>query len=758
MQMWLDVVRIIKVQRFTHGGCLGDFMWPSELHDFAGLNLIYGWNGTGKTSISRFFRSLQLAERPAACTGTIETDNAVLSSDAFPSSDFAIRVFNREFVDRVVLGTEGRDVPFIFVVGEENAELQQELDKLRVGLSRDTERVDQLDSAARRSQKALERHCADHASQVKERLRSAGSKNKYNNFNRSDYQEAMKRLAGDSSSAHTRLSSGDRRALERKILTQPMDVLRPAAYRSPDLAGARERVVALLGCTAASDAIDQLRADPPVEGWVEKGLGLHRSRRSDSCLFCAQPLPPDRLARLGAHFNDAYVTLVEALENELSALASADAPSFAADLPREGALYPDLHERFSEGLERVSSVDAAVRRCLAELKEALTLKRSSLHEPQELGSVEVVDTAEAVALLNACVEEHNDRCRDFDREVSAARHSLAQDHYAASLDQYNEVLRASVAAEADHGEARERVLDARRRVRELERSLVSHRAPAEELNEDLRKYLGHGGIVLEPEETGYSILNRGEGTANLSEGERTAIALLYFLKSLGDERFDLEQGVVVLDDPVSSLDDNALFAAFGFIRERTRRAGQLIILTHNFNFFRLVRNWFMQKNVQARRQREPEPAEFFMLERTIVGGAMRAVLTILDPLLRDFESDYQYLFSRIAQEAESSESRPLEYNYAFPNMARRLLESFLAFRQPGNHDGLSSKMARVDYDPSAKARIVGFVHGYSHLESPTIPALDMSLLAETRPILREVLSLMTREDEKHVEAMRRLIG
>lgn len=756
--MWPEVVRILKIQRFTHGGCLGDFRWPSELHAFARLNLIYGWNGTGKTSISRLLRSLQLAEQPAACTGTIETDSTILSSDAFPSSDFAIRVFNRDFVDRVVLGTEGHSVPFIFVVGEENAELQQELDMLRAGSSRDTERVAQLDGAARRSQAAFERHCADHASQVKERLRSPGPKNKYNNFNRSNYQEAMERLAEDSSSAQTRLSTGDRQTLERKILTQPMAVLRSAAYRSPDLAGARERVVALLGCTAASDAIDQLRADPPVEGWVEKGLGLHRSRRSDSCLFCAQPLPPDRLARLGAHFNDAYVTLVEALENELSALASADAPSFAADLPREGALYPDLHERFSEGLERVSSVDAAVRRCLAELKQALTLKRSSLHEPQELGSVEVVDTSEAVALLNACVEEHNDRCSDFDREVSAARDSLAEDHYAASLDQYNEVLGASVVAAADHGEARERLLEARGRVQELERSLVRHRAPAEELNEDLRKYLGHGGIVLEPEETGYSILNRGEGTANLSEGERTAIALLYFLKSLGDERFDLEQGVVVLDDPVSSLDDNALFAALGFIRERTRRAGQLIILTHNFSFFRLVRNWFMQKNIQARRQKKPEPAEYFMLERTIVGDAMRVVLTNLDPLLRDFESDYQNLFSRIAQEAESSESRPLEYNYAFPNMARRLLESFLAFRQPGNHDGLSSKMARVDYDPSAKARIVGFVHGYSHLESLTTPALDMSLLAETRPILQEVLSLMRREDEKHVEAMRRLIG
>ncbi len=42
-----------------------------------------------------------------------------------------------------------------------------------------------------------------------------------------------------------------------------------------------------------------------------------------------------------------------------------------------------------------------------------------------------------------------------------------------------------------------------------------------------------------------------------SEGERTAIAFLYFLKSLQDKSFDLANGIVVIDDPVSSLDANA---------------------------------------------------------------------------------------------------------------------------------------------------------------------------------------------------------
>ena len=91
---------------------------------------------------------------------------------------------------------------------------------------------------------------------------------------------------------------------------------------------------------------------------------------------------------------------------------------------------------------------------------------------------------------------------------------------------------------------------------------------------------------------GYQIIRNKDKAENLSEGEKTAIAFLYFLKSLEDKSFDLKKGIVVIDDPVSSLDTNALFQAFGYVKDRTKDAGQLIILTHSHSFFRLVKNWF----------------------------------------------------------------------------------------------------------------------------------------------------------------------
>src|SRR5262249_42516519 len=163
---------------------------------------------------------------------------------------------------------------------------------------------------------------------------------------------------------------------------------------------------------------------------------------------------------------------------------------------------------------------------------------------------------------------------------------------AAYLDEFANLRNAVTQASADISAKNQAVERLSTEIIRLEREVIEHLRPAEELNDELQKYLGHNELRLEVKKTGYAITRNGVPAESLSEGESTAIALLYFLKSLQDRSFNLSQGVVVLDDPVSSLDANALYLAFGFIRERTKDAGQLFIFTHNFTFFRQVRNWF----------------------------------------------------------------------------------------------------------------------------------------------------------------------
>jgi predicted ATPase len=52
--MGIDRINKIKNHRI-----FGGFAWPQDLLDFKDKNLFYGWNGTGKSTLSNLFRSIE---------------------------------------------------------------------------------------------------------------------------------------------------------------------------------------------------------------------------------------------------------------------------------------------------------------------------------------------------------------------------------------------------------------------------------------------------------------------------------------------------------------------------------------------------------------------------------------------------------------------------------------------------------------------------------------------------------------------------
>jgi len=293
-------------------------------------------------------------------------------------------------------------------------------------------------------------------------------------------------------------------------------------------------------------------------------------------------------------------------------------------------------------------------------------------------------------------------------------------------------------------------------IRKIEDQIIEHRQPAEDLNNDLRQYLGHGELQLAVKDTGYTITRNGEPAQMLSEGEMTAIALLYFLKSLEGRDFDLTNGVVVLDDPVSSLDANAMYLAFSLIRERTLNSGQLFVLTHNFAFFREMRNW-----LQRLRRYEPrarETVQFYMLECVEMGGYRASLLRPLDPLLRDYQSEYHYLFACVYRFVNESSPDGLAACYGMPNIARRLLEGFLAFRSPASHDLWRALREVAPTDELRRSRIYSFVQTHSHYRVVGQPEHDPSVLRESKAALRNVLEVIQSADPDHYAAMAELIS
>ena len=74
---------INKIKQISQPGVFRDFTWPSDLPDFAKYNLIYGWNGTGKTMISRLLRDLESKRAPNQGSAVINIDGVDLRTEDF---------------------------------------------------------------------------------------------------------------------------------------------------------------------------------------------------------------------------------------------------------------------------------------------------------------------------------------------------------------------------------------------------------------------------------------------------------------------------------------------------------------------------------------------------------------------------------------------------------------------------------------------------------------------------------------------------
>jgi len=122
---------------------------------------------------------------------------------------------------------------------------------------------------------------------------------------------------------------------------------------------------------------------------------------------------------------------------------------------------------------------------------------------------------------------------------------------------------------------------------------------------EINKILGLFGFTNfkldEATQTGYYKIVREDGTDvldTLSEGEYTFVTFLYFyhlLKGSTSETGLTRDKVVVIDDPISSLDSNILFVVSNLIKsivedvkEGNIGIKQIFILTHNVYFFKEV--------------------------------------------------------------------------------------------------------------------------------------------------------------------------
>lgn len=754
-------MRITKISRMRNCRVFHDFMWPAELHAFGDFNLIYGWNGTGKSTISHIFRCLERRDLVSDGDVRLVVDGVSHLGSEFPSfqpSGADIKVFNQEFVKASVFRTNDDDNEMdpIYVVGTTGVDTQQQIDTLQADLEAENTKLTMAQARESSAKSGLDRHSPARAKEIKDNL---GGRDDpiYRNYDRRSYEERADRMLRDGDATDHQLLDADKDQLGELQRERPKDKIEPPSYESTRVATLSLRVQQLLERTVApAGAIQALLHDPVLTTWIEQGRQLHADDASGNCLYCTQQIPQERIEAIEQHFNDEVQRLNNAVD---AAIDDLESKATGIDRLRSGwwnsaVFFTNLRESYESAQDSADSYLTAVRTHIDDLIASLRKKRATPHERIPMPTLTAGVNESAMELVVDVVRDHNRQCDEFDERVKSARQRLEADAVAASLPEYRELVNARDQAAQDQHNANAEIRSISAEIATLQQQMRNHRLPAEELNRDLHDYLGHSQIQLAVRAHGYVIRRDGQIARDLSEGERTAIALLYFLRSLEADEFDLRKGVVVLDDPVSSLDTNALYTALGFIRARTSDAGQLFILTHNWTFFREVKNWFSNVPGQRKRKRDrtQKPAKFYMLQSSFRDGRHTSKISRLDPLLLDHESDYTYLFSRIHR-AATEPTYSLEASYPLPNMMRRFLEAFFAFKQPGT-ESLRSKLDKVDdFDEAKKMQILTFANSFSHNQIVDLPEHDSSILSESASVARHVLDLVGKEDAAHLAGL-----
>lgn len=95
--------------------------------DFGRYNLIYGWNASGKTTLSRvvgLFNGSSAARLPTGACIRVRVGQDILdSTKERDRGRLTVRIFNRDFVDDNLQHDDHTQAPALFIMGEDNIRL-----------------------------------------------------------------------------------------------------------------------------------------------------------------------------------------------------------------------------------------------------------------------------------------------------------------------------------------------------------------------------------------------------------------------------------------------------------------------------------------------------------------------------------------------------------------------------------------------------------------------------------------------------------
>ncbi len=788
---------IEKFKTITKFGIFQNFDWDSTLRDqgnniatFKKLNIVYGRNYSGKTSLSRIVRSLEQGKLPVkfldgsfdvACSGSNITQNSL------GDHSFDIRVYNEDFVNDnlTFLRNDNEVIQSFAVLGETNVEIERQIKELETELGSEDEekgfKYDLLLKNKEKGAKIREKNNAetDLDNKLRKKANNEIKANRiYNdiNYNISKIKQDIRNIK--KLGVFLPLSEEELENNKKLLNEQAKDDIKGAQEFIPAIyILAQESLDLISREITPTKSIQDILNNALLQEWVRNGIKHHKDTRN-VCAFCGNTLPSDLWDKLDSHFSKESESLRKELESSIRKLED-EKVDIDILLPFSiGDLYSIYHDSFRNGETLLKKAIKEYNQSIDGLIKKLKKRLNDIFTPM-IVDVYVIDPepiATAISNLSDTIKSHNKKTTTLNKDQYKSRTALRLNEvgkflididYDARKKRISDLEAEQINIQDKCNELSEIIERLESRINKLKDEQRDERKGAEKINEYLHHFFGNGNIKFKAIEdidgSGYKfrVLRDNEIAHSLSEGERSLVAFCYFMAKLEDTDTKGKNLKIWIDDPISSLDGNHIFFIFSLIEsiiakprktedgEIEYKYDQLMISTHNLDFLKYLKRLSHPNNRNG-------GTEYFLIDRV----ANNSKILLMPHYLKSYVTEFNFLFHQIYKCSKTiPDNMEHEAFYNFGNNLRKFLEAYLFYRYPCHIEDKLEKL-RLFFGDDNKAVEVSnrMSNELSHLEEIFDRSIRPIEIPEIPKLAQYVLDKIKEKDEDQYASLLKSIG
>jgi wobble nucleotide-excising tRNase len=777
----------INIEKF---GLFDSYKWDTEIgkHEiFRRVNIIYGRNYSGKTTLSRILKCVedkQFHDNYSDAKFSIDfTNGKNISQNNLQEElqDYKIRVYNSDFVKKNLswLHKEDGTINPFTILGTKNIEIDNQIKEIEIslgsieegkesGLMYDAkqakETYEQKKSAYNKQETTLNNSLTEHAKTIK---------NNATIYNIPTYQ--INAIKKDIEKAIQQGELSEEIISEKKKLLkeEPKEAMTALQEAKPHFETYYTQVNDLLKKQIKpSEPITELINDSLLQEWVRQGIDKHRGKR-ETCGFCGSPINKSLWDKLDAHFSKESEELRKDLKLKIYQLeqVKVNLDSFFS-LTKE-QFYSNFAPQFDALQKKWNSTIKTYSKSIDSLILELEEREKDIFKARELPNIADVSQTvlETIQEINKLIGEHNNKTQTLSKDQQKARELLRYSDVAKFLNTINYDAKITEIKKLENELEKEKTAfdSLKKQIEELNENKKTLEAQAkdeskgaESVNLHLQHFFGHNELKLVAEKTDlntrFKIMRDNENASNLSEGECSLISFCYFIAKMEDElknELESKKLIIYIDDPISSLDSNHIFFMFSLIESiiaKPQKYCQLFISTHNLDFLKYLKQLTFTKYKPADNAKKDKPdRKHFLIERK---NKSKIILKLAPEYLKNYITEFNYLFFQIYSCSTSETQRISEdYQYNFGNNMRKFLEAYLFYKYPSDKLSFDERMQKFFNDDVSYNLVSRVVNEYSHLEGRFERGLNPVDVDEIKLIAQKVMETIKAKDEDQYNAL-----